>query len=112
MAWRFTSEMKIIILDMFAKGLSTVQIARALKTMCGYTITRQGLFKFGKRQANLVKASSINHGPKTFCRFATRKFLPIHRQVLDLWLSKNKDLTARDIQRTFSSASDFFINDN
>ena len=88
MACRFTSEMKIIILDMFAKGLSTVQIARVLKTMCGYTITRQGLFKFWKRQENLVTASSINNGGKTRCRLASRKFLPIHRQVLDLLLSK------------------------
>ena len=65
MACRFTSEMKIIILDMFAKGLSTVQIARVLKTMCGYTITGQGLFKFWKRQENLVTASSINNGGDT-----------------------------------------------
>ena len=35
------SEMKKIILDMFAKGLSTVHIARVLKTMSGYALRRQ-----------------------------------------------------------------------
>ena len=61
-ASRLTSEMKRVILDMFAKGLSTVRIARVLKTMSGYTITRQGLLKFWKRQENLVTASRNNGG--------------------------------------------------
>ena len=101
-ASRLTSEMKRVILDMFAKGLSTVRIARVLKTMSGYTITRQGLLKFWKRQENLVTASRNNGGKA--CRLVSRRFLPVHSQVLDLWLSKNKDLMARYVHRIFSSA--------
>ena len=58
MAPRLTLELKRVILDMFTKGLSTVKIARVLKTMSGYTITRQGLLKFLKRQENIMTAVS------------------------------------------------------
>ena len=104
MAPRLTLELKRVILDMFTKGLSTVKIARVLKTMSGYTITRQGLLKFLKRQENIMTASSNNANGGKACRLVSRRFLPVHSQVLDLWLSKNKDLTARDVQRKFSSA--------
>lgn len=94
MAPRLTLEMQSVILDMFSQRLSTIKIACALKTIYGYTITRQGVLKFIKRHGNSV-AGEARKRP-------SRKFLPVHSQVLDLWLSKNKDLTARDLQKRFS----------
>ena len=102
MAPRLTLELKSVVLDMVRQGFSTVKISSALETIFGHKISRQGLLKF------LKKRESVNYpiedgkkgDPKV--RLARRKFLPVHSQVLDLWLSKNKDLTARDVQRKFS----------
>ena len=52
MAPHLTQEMKKVVLDMKAQGLSTVEICRAVKTIINYDVTRHGIWKLLSRQVN------------------------------------------------------------
>ena len=81
---------KNIIFDLGDRGFSTVKISTILKEEYNFNITRQGvLYVLKKRYVQCARKKP------------DRKFTDLHVQVLDFWLSENKDLTARNLQDKF-----------
>ena len=86
-------EIRNLILDLKQQGLSSGQISKKLKEDYDYLVTRFGVYKFLQRQ------NTVNNQKKPTAR--VQKFSDGHKQVLNMWMCQNKDLTARDLQNKF-----------
>ena len=82
--------MKNIILDLSDQGCSTVKIYKTLQQEFDFKITRQAILYILK-----------NRNKPTKRKETARKFTELHTEVLDFWLSENRDLTAKNIQTKF-----------
>ena len=67
-----------------------MKISLTLKNILNFNVSPQGIRDFLRR-------NQVNKTRKT----VPRKFRHIHKQCMNLWLSQNKDLTARDVQLKF-----------
>ena len=86
-------EIRNLLLDLKQQGLSSGQISKKLKEDYDYLVTRFGVYKFLQRQ------NTVNNQKKPTAR--VQKFSDGHKQVLNMWMCQNKDLTARDLQNKF-----------
>ena len=82
--------MRNIILDLSDQGCSTVKICKTLQQEFDFKITRQAILYILK-----------NRNKPTKRKETARKFTKLHTEVLDFWLSENRDLTAKNIQTKF-----------
>ena len=82
--------MSNVIFDLAAQGLSTVKISKTLMRKFDFMISRWATLYILKKRDN----------PKPR-RKTPQTFTDLHVHVMDFWLSINKDLTARNIQRKF-----------
>lgn len=90
MAHKLSCDIKDIILDLQCQGYNSVKISLTLKNILNFNVSPQGIRDFLRR-------NQVNKTRKT----VPRKFRDIHKQCMNLWLSQNKDLTARDVQLKF-----------
>ena len=89
-------EMRNIILDLKRLGKTSGQISQTLSEVYGYSVTRFGVYKSIRRTYSGCK----DRKPRG------RKFTDGHRKVINLWMSQNNDLAARDIQKLFEKDMD------
>lgn len=82
--------MKDIISDLKDQGYSSVKISVVLKNTLNFEITSQGIRDFLRRRKEAKARKTV-----------PSKFNDIHKQCMNLWLSQNKDLSARDLQLKF-----------
>ena len=89
-------DVRNIILVLKRLGKTSGQISQTLSDVYGYSVTRFGVYKFIRRTYSGCK----DRKPRGL------KFTDDHRKVMNLWMSQNKDLAARDIQKLFQKDMD------
>ena len=90
MGRKLSPALKTVIQDLVLQGQSTVKISRILTNTYNFYVSRQGIRYFVKNYMREKQQKPVRS-----------KFKNIHKQSMDLWLSKNKDLTALNLKSLF-----------
>ncbi|KAK3107630.1 hypothetical protein FSP39_018716 [Pinctada imbricata] len=87
---RLSQESKLNILEMERRNVSVGAMHNELLSK-GISITKQGIRSFLKHQ-------SITRRPRTITGSHSHKIRPIHKKLVNMWIARNTEITARTIQ--------------
>ncbi|OWF48169.1 hypothetical protein KP79_PYT14452 [Mizuhopecten yessoensis] len=95
---RLSVEAKLKIMSM--KSKTGGQITKILKEKYGILTTRKTVNIYRKRLSN---GETLDR-KRCFSSIKNSKVKPIHKKIINMWLSRNSELTSPEIQRKFHSS--------